>query len=111
MIRRGGLCNPDGSWAYDPIPLSVHLFVKELRKYKCPLAIMTVSIDECEQKINIVLTGNALGKSFEARHEYQFRLITEWSKSKAVDMAYYTACNVYIECVKGCLKASRKEAK
>ena len=92
----------------DPIPIKVHLFVKEIRKYSCPLAVMSVSLDEDAKLVRIILTGNASGKSFESRAEYPFFFIDSWPYTKALDMAYTIALDLYIKCVKGCLIASRK---
>ena len=97
----------------ETISLSIHLFVKEVRKYKCPLAKMQVNL--LDDDIEIRLVGIDLnGKKpdiFQGIRKIPFCEITEWPTTKIVDQAYYMVLDMFHECLEFILKESRKNSK
>ncbi len=92
----------------EPVPLMVYKFAQELRKYKCPLANMTVEVDDKAREITIRLSGIMDDQLFQTKQVYEFGYITCCENTKMVDMAYHIALDMYIDCVRSCLRQSRR---
>ena len=90
-----------------PAPFIARRFAQEVGKYHCPLASISVEINEETQSVDIRLYGIMDGEVFESMNPVTFRNISVWNPG---EMAYRIVFDMYIAYVEHCLVKSRKDS-